>query len=144
MEISQADLRAFFDEYRTTFASFDLEALAALFTFPMQVVSAGDDDASVAVYERDAWPAILEMLFGAYRGLGVVGAELRSFEAASITPDVASVQVHWELRRDDGSAVYDFTAIYTVVSIGGTLRICAIAHDELPKLGAAMGALSDG
>src|SRR5687768_15892961 len=114
METSEPELRGFFDEYRATFASFDLGALAALFTFPMHVVSAGED-ASVAVYERDGWPGILEMLFGAYRSLGVVGAEIVSFEPAHVASDVATVRVHWELRRDDGSAVYDFTAIYTVV-----------------------------
>jgi hypothetical protein len=144
METSEADLRTFFDDYRTTFASFDLDALGALFTFPMHVVSATDDEVSVAVYDGDAWPAVLEMLFGAYRGLGVAGAELLAFETSAVSPDVASVRVHWELRRNDGSSVYDFTAVYTVVVVDGALRVTAIAHDELPQLGTALSGAPDG
>ena len=144
MEISEAGVRAFFDEYRTTFASFDLPALAKLFTFPMQVVSATDGEPSISVSDEAGWPGVLEALFGAYRALGIVAADPVTFEVTVVASDVASVHVHWELRREDAAAVYDFTAVYTVVLIDGAYRVTGIAHDELPKLAAAMGAASGG
>ncbi|MDQ4071389.1 MAG: hypothetical protein M3088_00740 [Actinomycetota bacterium] len=54
-------------------------------------------------------------------------------------PGVASGRVHWELRREDGSTIYAFTAIYTLARVGTAWRIAAIAHDEVPKPQAALG-----
>jgi len=50
------------------------------------------------------------------------------------------VQVHWELQREDDRPIYDFTAVYTLTRTEGRLQIVSIAHDELPKLRAAMNA----
>lgn len=139
---TSGDLQTFFDEYRATFASFDLAALAKLFAFPLHVVSATGGEPSISVSDEAGWPGVLEALFGAYQALGVVDADPLAFEVAEVAGDVGSVHVHWQLRRDDGSPVYDFTAIYTVVLLEGGYRVSAIAHDELPKLAAAMSAAS--
>ena len=45
--------------------------------------------------------------------------------------------MHWDLQRIDGTTVYDFTAVYTLVSKDGTRKIISIAHDELSKIRAA-------
>ncbi len=132
-------LKAFLDEYRATFTRFDLDALAELFAFPLQIVSATDDAPVISVSTRDEWPAVLRGLFGAYRALGIVDAEPLEMEITELAPKVGTVRVHWQLQRDDGSAVYDVTAVYTVVEVEGARRIVAIAHNELPELGAAMG-----
>ena len=133
-----SDVRAFFDEYREAFAAFDADALMAHFTFPMLVVSATEDGPSIFASTAEDWPGVLGGLFDAYRSLGVVAADPIEFEVTALTGDVATARVHWELRQADGSAVYDFTGIYTVVMADGAWRITAIAHDELPQLGAAM------
>ncbi len=137
-------LRTFFDEYRATFARLNRDALVEFFTFPLHVVSAGDDEVVTSVSDRDAWPSVLDGLLGAYRSLGVVVAEPLELEVAGVARQLWSARVRWQLRRIDGSAVYDFTAIYTVVEIGGALRIAGIAHDELPKLQAAVAGDRDG
>ena len=132
------DVRAFFDDYRQVFAAFDGDALLTRFAFPMHVVSATDDGASVFSATAEDWPAVLAGLFDAYRSLGVVEARPIQMDVTELTGNVATAHVHWELCREDGSVVYAFTGIYTLVVADGTRRITAIAHDELPKLGAAM------
>lgn len=130
----------FFEEYRRTFSRFDRDALVELFVYPVQIVSAAGGAASVLTVDRTDWPGVVDGLFGAYRTLGVVDAQPLAFAVLEVTPQVFSARVHWELRRGDGSAVYDFTAIYSVVGRESDLGIAAIAHDELPKLEAALTA----
>jgi Domain of unknown function (DUF4440) len=134
------ELRGFFDEYRGAFARGDRDALAAMFAFPVQVVSAsGEDDGPVvSVAGEEEWGALLERLLAAYRGLGVTDAAPLELAVVEPLARVASARVHWELRREDGSAIYDFNAVYTLVRLGAAWRVAAIVHDELPKLHAAM------
>ncbi len=127
-------LRSFFDDYRTAFARYDRDALSALFTYPLHVVSATEDAVAISVSDRDEWRGVLDRLLDAYRSLGVVDALPLELDVSELTPQVGGARVHWELRRKDGSAVYRFTAIYTVVQVDGARRVAAIAHDELPKL----------
>ena len=129
----------FFEEYRATFARYDADALAALFAFPFQAVSATDDGATVTVSGSvDEWRPVLEGLLSMYRTLGVAEGEPLELEATQLTPQTASARVHWELRREDGSAIYDFTAVYTLARTDGDWKVAAIVHDELPKLQAAL------
>jgi hypothetical protein len=130
----------FFDDYRTAFAQFEAEALEGFIALPLHLVSALDDGAAVAVADAEQWPGLLAGLLGAYRSLGVADAAVLDLEAADISPDVATARVRWELRRGDGTPVYAFTAAYTVVTVDGRRRIAAIAHDELPRLQAALAA----
>jgi hypothetical protein len=82
---------------------------------------------------------VLGGLIGSYRRLGVAGGVPLELEISELTARACSVRVHWELRRDDGSAIYDFAAIYTLAQVAGAWRVFAIVHDELPKLQAALG-----
>ncbi len=51
---------------------------------------------------------------------------------------VTVMRVQWALQRGDREPIYDFTAVYTLVRATGRLRIVALAHDELPKMQAAL------
>ncbi len=77
-------------------------------------------------------------LLGAYRSLGVVDAEPLELDVTELTPELSSAHVRWALRRDDGSGVYNFTAFYTLVVVERGFQVAAVAHDELPKLQAAL------
>ena len=131
-------VRPFFDTYRETFARYDASALADLFAFPLQVVSDADQVAPLSIASRDDWVAVLEGLLGGYRTIGVHSGEPLTIEATELTARIVSARVHWQLRREDGSPIYDFHAVYTLVGAGGNWRVAAIAHDELPKLTAAL------
>lgn len=133
-------LQSFFSDYRTTFARLDREALLPFFALPLQVVSATNAAATVSMFDAGDWPAVLDGLLGAYRALGVADAEPLRLDVTEVAPQVLSAHVEWELRREDATVVYGFNAVYTVVEVDGALRICGIAHDELPKLEAALGA----
>ncbi len=82
---------------------------------------------------------MLDGLLGSYRRLGVAGGVPLELRVSELTARACSVRVHWELRRDDGNAIYGFAAIYTLAQVDGAWRVFAIAHDELPKLNAALG-----
>ena len=46
--------------------------------------------------------------------------------------------VHWSLRTAEDAEVYAFTASYTLADGAEGTRVVAIAHDETPKLQAAV------
>jgi hypothetical protein len=136
--MSDSQVRSFFDTYRETFARYDAAALADLFAFPLQVVSDAEQITPLSIASRDDWVGVLDGLLGGYRTLGVAAGEPLEMDATELTPRLWSTRVKWELRRSDGGAIYQFTAVYTLVGSGGGWRVAAIAHDELPKLGAAL------
>lgn len=138
--MSASEIASFFRAYRAAFARYDADALVGLFAFPLHVVGDGEEVKPTTVARDDVWLGVLERLLGAYRTLGVADAEPLEIAVTELTARVAVAQVHWELRRTDGSAVYDFTGVYTLVLLGPAWAVTAIAHDELPKLQAALGA----
>ena len=127
------------ERYRDAFTRGDLPALVDFFGFPLQVVAV-TDSASTSVLQRDEWAGVLNRLLDTYKQLGVVGAFPLALEVSQPMEAVAMVQVHWELQREDDRPIYDFTAVYTLTRTEGRLQIVSIAHDELPKLRAAMNA----
>jgi hypothetical protein len=129
---------AFLDDYRKAFALRDAEALVERFAFPLQTVSVTEREAAVAVSTRDEWRRVIDRLLEAYAALGAADAAALEIDVAEPLPRVASVRVRWKLRRSDGSAIYDFTALYSLAQIGGRMRIVAIAHDEASRLQEAL------
>ncbi len=125
---------AFIDEYRRTFESFDVDAITALYAFPVQVVGDAGAVSVVVVPTADAWAQQVAKIVGAYRLLGVAGATATRLDVAEVTPAVAQAVVTWSLHTAEGEPVYDFTASYTLADLADGTRITAIAHDESPKL----------
>lgn len=129
------------EHYRSAFACADADALVEGFDYPVQVVSVAGTG------RLSPWQ---DGMIGR-RSLRVCSAPTNDWAWCEVVPQalevdepmvaVAVVRVHWALHREDGNAVYDFTAVYTLVRLDNGLRIVAIAHDELPKLQAALHAL---
>lgn len=128
----------FMEQYRTAFTQADLGALVDCFVFPLQVVSVADGEASSSVAHVEEWPGVLERLLGAYKRLGVTDCVPMEVEITEPMDAVAVMRVHWALQRADREPVYDFTAVYTLALAAGRLRIVALAHDEFPKMRAAL------
>lgn len=129
----------FLARYAAAFASGEPATVATFFADPVHVVGETGGDPDVTCVERDDWLRILDRLVGAYRRLGVVRAELRSLEVSRLGDGVQVPAVAWALAREDGSPIYDFEATYTLVASLDGPRITAIAHNETPKLMAALG-----
>jgi hypothetical protein len=134
----RAAAEAFIDAYRGTFETFDVAAIAAWYAFPVQVVGEGDGVAVTVVAAREAWTPQIERIVGAYRLLGVADADVTRLEIDEVTPGIAHATVTWSLRTASGDPVYEFTASYTLADLPEGTRIVAIAHDETPKLLAAV------
>ena len=131
-------VEAFVDRYRSTFESFDAEAISACYAFPCQVTSDGDTVTVTSVPTVEAWRPGIERILGAYRLLGVRTATVAELRVEPVTAHVAHAVVRWALVDGTGAPVYDFTASYTVADLGDGLRIVAIAHNETPRLLAAV------
>jgi hypothetical protein len=125
------------EEYRSAFLRADLSALVNCFHFPLQVASIDVDEVSVSVAGSQDWPETLRGLLELYRRLGVANAAMLAVEISQPLDPMAVVRVHWDLQRADGTSVYDFIAVYTMVRVDGTRKIIAISHNELPKIRAA-------
>lgn len=134
MTAEEERARTFLDEYREVFESFDAEAVADHFAYPCLIVGDNDPVDLRAVEDRTSWVAQLEGLMDVYRGAGIRRAEVLDSSSSLLTPRALQVLVHWSLRGEADSEIYDFHAAYTLVEDGGSLRIAAIVHDELPKI----------
>jgi hypothetical protein len=122
------------EDYRSAFLRADLDALVNCFAFPLQVASIDGDQVSVSIAGSEDWPEILSELLALYRHLEVADAAMLAVEISQPLDAVAIARVHWDLQRIDGTSVYDFTAVYTLLRTDGARRIIAIAHDELAKI----------
>src|SRR3954452_4756219 len=61
-----AAARAFIDDYRRTFESFDVAAITAMYSFPVQVVGEADGVSVVSVPTPEGWSPQVERIVGAY------------------------------------------------------------------------------
>ena len=52
--------RELMEQYRSAFASADVDALLDCFNFPLQVVSITRDQASVSIARTEDWPHVLD------------------------------------------------------------------------------------
>lgn len=134
----RAAVEAFIDGYRRTFEAYDAAAVAGHFAFPLHVTGEAHDVSLTVVPDAVHWTPAIERILGAYRALGVSHAKVRSLEIADVTARIAQANIHWDLRRADDHAVYDFHASYTVAATPDGLRITAIAHDEGPRMASAL------
>lgn len=55
-----------------------------------------------------------------------------------LTSRLAQVTVRWAVADGKGRSVYDFEASYSLADHGNGMRITAIAHNEMPRLRAAI------
>jgi hypothetical protein len=134
----RAAVEAFMEGYQQTFERFDVAGVAGHFAFPLHVTGEAHDVSLTVIPSLEHWTPAIERIIGAYRTLGVSHAKVRSLEIADVTARIAQANVHWDLRRADDHAVYDFHSSYTVALTPDGLRITAVAHDEGPRLASAM------
>ena len=138
MTLDAPAVTAFMDGYRRTFEAFDVDAICGAFAFPMQVVGDAAEVGVVVAPTLETWRPQVERIVGAYRLLGVTSSAVESLDVTEVTPRIAHATVRWGLEDAAGGAIYAFTASYTVAETADGPRIVAIAHDESPKLAAAV------
>jgi hypothetical protein len=89
---------------------------------------------------REAWLPQVERLVTAYRAIGVHAPEILELQVTELTRQRAQAVVHWALVDGAGARIYEFNGAYTLADLSRGLRITAIAHNETPRLRAAIGA----
>lgn len=128
----------FLDAYGAAFEAFDVDAIADLFSYPCQITG-GDGGVTVTtVAARNAWLPQIERLLAAYRAIGVRTAAVRELHVTELAPGLSQLSVRWALADEKGGSIYDFAASYTLADRGDGPRITAIAHNETPRLRAAV------
>jgi hypothetical protein len=128
----------FLDAYQRAFEALDAPAIADLFLYPSHVTSDAGEVEVRAIPSREEWLPQVERLVGAYRAVGVRSAEARAVDSVTLTPLLTQVRVRWGLVDEVGDTIYEFDAAYTLAGIAGDFRIAALAHNELPRLRAAV------
>jgi hypothetical protein len=131
-------VRAFLDAYRAAFETFNVAAVADLFYYPCHITSDAAEVTVAVIPARDAWIPHLGQLVAAYRAIGVRSAEVLTVDVVEITKRLVQAAVHWGLFGEHGRPIYDFDASYTLAELGEGMRITAIAHNEAPRLRAAI------
>lgn len=130
---------SFIEHYRIVFERFSAPEIAEHFAFPLLVT--GDSGGGVMLTvatSKEQWTQQLDSLLASYRQIGVATSRVRALEAVTISPNLAQARVNWELFTGDGQPIYDFHSVYTLGRFDKELRVVAIAHDELPRLRAAL------
>ena len=92
----------------------------------------------MTVSTRDLWLPQIERLVEAYQSIGVRSAEVVKLQVVELTPRLAQAAITWRLVDGAGQQLYGFDAAYTLADPGTGLRITAIAHNETPRLRAAV------
>jgi hypothetical protein len=134
----RSSVQEFLDAYRAGFHEFDVAAIAGLFSYPCQITGGEPEIALATIPDRNVWIPQLERLLAAYRAIGVHTAEVLTLQVVELTPRLAQAVVHWVLLDQKRTAIYDFDASYTLADFGQGMRITAIAHNETPRLRAAI------
>jgi hypothetical protein len=80
----------------------------------------------------------IERLVAFYGAIGVQAAEVLGLQVIEFAPRLVQATVHWGLVDEEGGRICDFDASYTLVDLGVGMRISAIAHNETPRLRAAL------
>jgi hypothetical protein len=134
----RANVQGFLDAYRAAFETCDAAAIAGLFSYPCQITGGDHEITVTTIPNREVSVAQIERLVAAYRAIGVRSAEVLELHVVELTPRLAQAAVHWGLRDQEGETIYDFDASYTLADLGEGMRIAAIAHNETPRLRAAI------
>jgi hypothetical protein len=127
------NVSAFFDSYRVAFDRLDSEDIAKHFIHPMQSTL----DTGGAVLAAVAGPSVLrgnlERLLALYQAMDFGSARVLRLVASEISPCIVQATVDWELLDRAGARLYTFAATYTLVRVDGSLRISALAHNEISR-----------
>lgn len=139
MATTEEAVRAFFESYRMAFEGLEPEILAAHFAYPVHLAGdSGQGDVTLSVVpDKAAWVAQLTQLTQMYRAIGVWSIHMRALVTRELSPRLVQAAVTWALIDDAAEDLYVFEVFYTLAHSEGTLRVAALAHDELPKLRAA-------
>lgn len=133
MSASGAAVKTFFESYRAAFERYDASGIADHFAFPAHMTSDADQIELSAIPSKEEWIDQLKHLVEMYRAIGVSSARILELTISGLSPRVVYTTVRWGLYDRTGALLYDFYATYTMVSMGGALRISALAHNEMPQ-----------
>lgn len=126
------------ERYRAAFEGGNVGGVLDCCRCPLQVVSVDAGDPSISIAGEADWALNVRRLLDTYRRLGLSDAVMADISVSPLLDAMATAQVRWALHSSSGELIYDFTAVYTVVESDVGPRIIAVAHDEMPKLRAAL------
>ena len=143
MEISEAApmVNAFFQSYRLAFEQRDAPAIAGHFAYPGHMASDMGHIVLGFIDDKENWTGRIQQLLEMYRAIDVASARVVDMTMMHVSPLLLQARVHWELDDSHGRVLYDFLATYTLVTVEDTLRIAAIAHNEIPQYRACLARL---
>lgn len=122
----------FFESYRRAFERLDAPAIADHYAYPLHI--AGDMGSEVdltTIAHRKDWIEQIERLLDMYRAIDFSSARILGSKTTQLSSLLAQTAVRWGLYDGGNHLLYDFEAVYTLVTVSGNLRIAAISHNEM-------------
>ena len=110
----------------------DARSLAAHYTFPCFIAHDRGEVVTMPMSGEQELVELLGRLLGMYKAIGVDSASVTNLISTHLSPLLSVNQVDWELRDSAGAKLYSYRAVYTLVKIDNTLKICSIAACEIP------------
>jgi hypothetical protein len=132
---------AFFESYRLAFERLDAPAIAEHFAYPSHITSDIGQIVLISSVAQTEWIAQIEQLQGMYRAIGFRSARVLNLALTELSARLVQALVHWALYDGGKRLLYDFQALYTLAQINDTLRISAIAHNEMVRYREAVARL---
>lgn len=133
MDDNQTTATTFFESYSAAFERADVASIVDHFAFPCHITSEATEVTLTPIASPDGGLRMVEQLLGMYRVVGVSSARVLDLAASEVSPRLVQALVHWALYDDAGELLYAFEAAYILARIDGSLRVSAIAHNEIPR-----------
>jgi len=130
----------FLQAYRAAFQRYDADAVLGHYLFPGHVVSDAETVALMPLAAAADLRAGVERILSWHRRLGVGASHLLRSDLVELSPRLAFLDLEVELQGADGSGLYDYRGVYTMVQADGVWRIAALTHNQVPRLLACLSA----
>ena len=132
--MSRTETVAFLARYRDTFNRLDGDAVADLWHVPGSIADShgAGGTARVTTYADDAaLRSNMRALCEVYRHNGFATADFELLDHVALGPQHAFANVHWTLRRADGSCLQAFHTGYQIARTpSGPRALLAVAYEE--------------
>ncbi len=133
MKDTRTAVTRFFESYQAVFERADASAILDHLAFPCHITSEAREITLTIIPGDMEGLRMVEQILDMYRNVGVAFARVLDLSVGEVSPRLVQALVHWAVYDDTGEVLYDFEAGYFLASIDGTLRISAIAHNEIPR-----------
>jgi hypothetical protein len=131
---SAEEIRAFFAAYFEAYKRPDAEAVVDFFAYPSHITSDSEVVTLLPMRTRQECMSAVDRVLSMHRELGVATGQIRDFSILDLSPRLAQVYLKMDVCDALDQRFYDYEGCYTLAKFQENWRICAISHNQIPRL----------